>query len=109
MRKYTRYGLERKGSRMKSQDRDYAIAYQNKDIVSKLFGEQMKGKPLSLLGLRTDLKVVDVRPTNLPVVQAKELRMDNLFELEDGSVAILDYESEYKKQILPSTGVISWM
>lgn len=82
---------------MKSQDRDYAIAYQNKDIVSKLFGEQMKGKPLSLLGLRTDLKVVDVRPTNLPVVQAKELRMDNLFELEDGSVAILDYESEYKK------------
>ena len=23
--------------------------------------------------------------------------MDNLFELEDGSVAVLDYESEYKK------------
>lgn len=45
----------------------------------------------------TDLKVVDVRPTNIPIVQARELRMDNLFELEDGSVAILDYESEYKK------------
>ena len=26
------------------------IAYQNKDIVSKLFGEQMKGKSLSLFG-----------------------------------------------------------
>jgi len=34
---------------------------------------------------------------NIPIVQAKELRMDNLFELEDGSVAILDYESEYNE------------
>jgi len=80
---------------MASKDTDTAIAYQNKDIVSKLFGDRMKGKPLSLFGLRTDLKVVDVRPTNIPIVQAKELRMDNLFELEDGSVAVLDYESEH--------------
>ena len=57
----------------------------------------MKGKSLTLFGLGTDLKVVDVRPTNIPIVQAGELRMDNLFELEDGNVAILDYESEYKK------------
>ena len=70
----------------------------DKDIVSKLFGNQMKGKPLSLFGLKSDLKVVDVKPTNIPIVQARELRMDNLFELEDGSVAILDYESEYKKE-----------
>ena len=74
-----------------------AIAYQNKDIVSKLFGEQMKGKSLSLFGLNTNLKVIDIRPTNIPIVQAKELRMDNLFELEDGSVAILDYESQFKE------------
>lgn len=78
-------------------DTDIAIAYQNKDIVSKLFGDQMKGKPLSLFGLKTKLKVVDIRPTNIPIIQARELRMDNLFELEDGSVAILDYESEYKE------------
>ncbi|MCI8888195.1 MAG: hypothetical protein HFG70_08930 [Hungatella sp.] len=57
----------------------------------------MKGKSLSLFGLGTDLKVVDARPTNIPLVQARELRMDNLFELEDGSVAILDYESEYRE------------
>lgn len=82
---------------MDTKDQETAIAYQNKDIVSKLFGDRMKGKPLSLFGLGTDLKVVDVKPTNLPIVQARELRMDNLFELEDGSVAILDYESEYKK------------
>ena len=73
------------------------ISYQNKDIVSKLFGEQMKGKSLSLFGLDTNLKVTDIRPTNIPIVQAKELRMDNLFELEDGSVAILDYESQFKE------------
>lgn len=54
------------------------ISYQNKDIVSKLFGEQMKGKSLSLFGLDTNLKVMDIRPTNIPIVQAKELRMDNL-------------------------------
>ncbi len=81
----------------RKKDTDTAIAYQNKDIVSKLFGDRMKGKPLSLFGLGSNLKVVDVRPTNIPIVQARELRMDNLFELEDGSVAILDYESAYKK------------
>ena len=58
----------------------------------------MRGKALALFGLKSDLKVVDVKPTNIPIVQARELRMDNLFELEDGSIAILDYESEYKKE-----------
>ncbi len=90
-------GSEIKEKWMGARDTDTAVAYQNKDIVSKVFGDQMKGKSLSLFGLRTDLKVVDVRPTNIPIVQARELRMDNLFELEDGSVGILDYESEYKK------------
>ncbi|MCI8837516.1 MAG: hypothetical protein HFG74_05570, partial [Hungatella sp.] len=80
------------------EDKNSDIAYQNKDIVSKLFGERMKGKSLSLFGLGMDLKVVDVRPTNIPIVQARELRMDKVFELEDGSVAILDYESEYRKE-----------
>ena len=76
---------------------DIRIAYQNKDIVSKLFGQMMKGKSLSLFGLKTDLKVVDARPTDIPIVQARELRLDNLFELEDGSVAIIDYESVWKE------------
>mgnify|MGYP007025194061 CR=1 FL=1 len=49
------------------------VQLQNKDIVSKLFGERMKGKSLSLFGLGMDLKVVDVRPTNLPIVQAREV------------------------------------
>ena len=86
------------GNTATDSDTDIAIAYQNKDIVSKLFGSQMRGKALALFGLKSDLKVVDVKPTNIPIVQARELRMDNLFELEDGSIAILDYESEYKKE-----------
>ena len=81
-----------------NKDTDTAIAYQNKDIISKFFGDRMKGKSLSLLHLKSDLKVADTRPTNIPIVQARELRMDNLFELEDGSVAILDYESKYKTE-----------
>ena len=76
---------------------DLDISYQNKDIISKLFGDRMKGKPLSLFGLESRLKVIDTKPTNLPVVWAKELRMNSLFELEDGSIAIIDYESDYKE------------
>ncbi len=45
---------------MDLRDTDTSIAYQNKDIVSKFFGQQMKGKSLSLFGLKNDLKVVDV-------------------------------------------------
>lgn len=76
---------------------DENIAYQNKDIISKIFAENFVGKSLKVYGL--DLpKVVQVLPTNLPEVSANELRIDNLLLLEDGSVAIIDYESAYKKE-----------
>jgi len=81
----------------KQENKDMSIAYQNKDIVSKYFGDRLKGKKLSLFGLTSELKVVDILPTNLPLVKANELRIDNLFKLEDGSLVILDYESTYKK------------
>lgn len=68
------------------------IAYQNKDITSKFLAENFKGKTFRVYGL--DLP--EVRQT-LPTVKANELRLDNLFELIDGSVAIIDYESEYNK------------
>ena len=34
-------------------------------------------------------------PTNLPAVESNELRLDHLFLLEDGVIAIMDYESDY--------------
>ena len=73
------------------------IAYQNKDIISKLFGESLKGKSLSVYGIRDPI-ITDIRPTNLPVIEANELRLDNLFLMEDGAYAIIDYESEYSDE-----------
>lgn len=72
------------------------IAYQNKDITSKVLAENFKGKSFRVYGL--DLpEIKRVLPTNIPTIKANELRLDNLFELADGSVAIVDYESEYNK------------
>lgn len=68
------------------------ITAQNKDVVSKLFGETMKNQSLSVYGIKMP-RIVDVRPTNLPAVETSEQRMDNLFKLEDESYALLDYES----------------
>lgn len=70
------------------------IAYQNKDITSKLLAENFKGKTFRVYGL--DLPgIKEVMPTNIPTVKANELRLDNLFELEDKTVAVVDYESKY--------------
>ena len=73
------------------------IAYQNKDISSKSFGENLRGDALEVYGVMVP-KIVEVKPTNLPAVEANELRMDNLFLLEDGSLAIVDYESRYSEE-----------
>lgn len=70
------------------------IAYQNKDILSKMFAESMKEKSFSVYGVNLP-KVVEVLPTNLPTVHTDELRMDNLFRLEDDSILLVDYESKY--------------
>lgn len=69
------------------------IAYQNKDIEFKLLSETFKEKSFEAYGL--DLpRIKAVLPTNLPEVTANEKHLDNLFLLEDDTVAIVDYESE---------------
>lgn len=73
------------------------IAYQNKDIMSKVFADKFADKSLKVYGLDIP-KIKQVLPTNLPAVSANELRIDNLFLLEDGTIAIIDYESKYKKE-----------
>ena len=72
------------------------ITFYNKDIASKITAESLVGKTLASFGL-PDLKVIRLLPTNLPAIESNELRLDNLFELEDGSVAIVDYESVFTK------------
>ena len=37
-------------------------------------------------------------PTNIPQILANELRIDNVFLLEDNTIAIIDYESDYNKR-----------
>ncbi len=86
---------KRKQKRKKHRETD--IAYQNKDITSKLLAEYFGGKSFRVYGLDIP-EVKAVLPTNIPSVRANELRLDNLFELADGTVALVDYESEYKKE-----------
>lgn len=71
------------------------IAYQNKDIEFKLMSETYKEKSFEAYGLKLP-KIKEVLPTNLPAVSANEMRIDNIFLLEDDTVAIVDYESEDK-------------
>ena len=73
------------------------ISYQSKDVASKVTGEALVGRSLAPFN-RPDLKIIGLLPTNLPAIESKELRLDNLFLLSDGSVAIMDYESAYDEE-----------
>ncbi len=75
------------------------ITYQNRDIVSKVMAEEFEGKSFAVYGIDIP-KIVKVEPTNLPAIEANELRMDNLFLLEDESYALVDYESDYSRDNL---------
>ena len=79
----------------KTGERD--ISWQNKDILSKVLGDAFKGKSLAVYGVENS-EIVDVKPTNLPAIEVNELRMDHLFEFEDGSLGIVDYESSYTEE-----------
>ena len=70
------------------------VVWQNKDVTSKVMAEHFKEKSLKVYGIDVP-RIVQVLPTNLPEISANELRIDNLFLLEDGTLAIIDYESEY--------------
>ena len=72
-------------------------AYQNKDITSKLFAERFQGKSLNIYGLNLP-PVRQALPTNIPQIIVNELRIDNVFLLEDDTIAVIDYESDYKKR-----------
>lgn len=72
------------------------IAYQNKDILFKILGQTYKEKSFAAYGI--DLpRIRALLPTDLPKISANEKSVDNLFLLEDGTYAIVDYESVYKR------------
>lgn len=72
------------------------IAYQNKDIEFKILSEGYKEKSFRAFGLELP-RIKALLPTNLPRVSADEKRIDNLFLLEDDTIAIVDYEAEDKR------------
>lgn len=72
------------------------IAYQNKDILFKVLGQTYKEKSFAAYGINLP-PIRELLPTNLPKISANEKDIDNLFLLEDGTYAIVDYEAEYKK------------
>ncbi len=71
------------------------ITYHNKDVLSKILAENFKDKSLKVYGIDVP-RIKQILPTNLPEIQVNEMRLDNLFLLEDGSIAIIDYESDVK-------------
>lgn len=82
-----------KGKDMEKNKND--ITYHNKDVLSKIMAENFKDKSLKVYGLDVP-RIKQILPTNLPALQVNEMRIDNLFLLEDDSVAIIDYESSVK-------------
>ena len=73
------------------------VPYQEKDIVSKTLTNLYKDKSFEVYGL--DLpRIKAFLPTELPAIEANDRISDHLFLLEDDSIALVDYESKYKKK-----------
>ncbi len=73
------------------------IAYQNKDIFSKYLAELYGQEYFETLGIKLPV-CVSLERTELPLLEVNDKAMDNLLCLEDGSMAIIDYESKYSEE-----------
>jgi uncharacterized small protein (DUF1192 family) len=69
------------------------ISYQAKDILFKSLSELYRNQALEVYGLTNLPKIKELLPSQYPSVQADEKRSDTLFLLEDGSILMLEYES----------------
>ena len=68
------------------------IAYQAKDILFKAMSEMFKDQVLDMYGLKFP-KIISMLPNEFPAVKVDEKRADNVFLLEDGTILLLEYES----------------
>jgi hypothetical protein len=71
---------------------DKNITYQAKDVLFKTLSETFKDKALNMYGLNYP-KIVEMLPNEFPQVKADERRADSIFLLADGSILLLEYES----------------
>jgi len=65
----------------------------------KATAEMFKDKTLEILGLKT-ARIVDIMPTVLPVVEAREKRLDFVFLLEDETLLHLEFQTTVPKDLL---------
>ena len=72
------------------------VSHNNVDILLKSLGNEYKDKSFAAYGLDIP-KIVRFRPTDLPLIMGDERFADHVFDLADGSHAIVDYESQYRK------------
>lgn len=72
------------------------ISYQNKDILFKFLSELYENVTLDVFGLDDIPKIKELLPNEFPEVTADEKRSDIVFQLEDGSILMLEYESNSK-------------
>lgn len=72
------------------------VAHNNKDLISKILADTFGSKSFAVYGL--DLPpIAEYLPTELPAVAVTDMISDRIFKLVDGSYAIVDFESEYRK------------
>ncbi|QGG48354.1 hypothetical protein [Heliorestis convoluta] len=69
------------------------VSRQNKDIVLKAVAETFKEKTLEIFGLHT-APIQQIMPTVLPVVEAKEKRIDFVFLLADDTMLHLEFQTQ---------------
>ncbi|MBP8819015.1 MAG: hypothetical protein KBG91_01100 [Syntrophomonadaceae bacterium] len=65
----------------------------------KATAEMFKDKTLEILGLKT-ARIVDIMPTVLPVVEAREKRLDFVFLLEDETLLHLEFQTTVPEDLL---------
>jgi len=75
------------------------ISGHNNDIIMKATAAMFKDKSLEVFGLKT-AKIVDIMPTVLPVVEAKEKRVDFVFLLEDDTLLHLEFQTTVPEDLL---------
>ena len=75
------------------------ISYHAKDILFKSLSELYKDKALDVFGIENIPKIKQLLPNEFPQVRADEKRSDTLFLMEDGSILMLEFESNNRSKI----------
>ena len=73
------------------------IPHNHVDLVMKTLGNEYNNKSFAAYGLNLP-KIINFKLTELLVIEANDRFADHIFDLEDGSHAIDDYDSRYKKK-----------